>query len=233
MRFERQSAMPVFLETERLVLRRFTAADVDHLFELDSDPAVMRFLTGGAPTPREVIEHEILPRFLHSYERFDGYGIWAAIEKSTGDFLGWFSFRPPEGRGPDEVALGYRLRQSAWGKGYGTEGARALIRKGFAELGVQRVFATTYQDNLASRRVMEKAGLTLVRTYRITPADLLAAGTYHVSSEDLWDGDDVEYALRKADWEQQEAAGRSGLPAHGGPVEPGPSDAPGRAASPE
>ncbi len=198
--------MQVFLETGRLLLRRLTAADVDHLVELDSDPAVMRFLTGGAPTPRDVIEHEILPRFLRSYESFDGFGVWAAIKKSTGDFLGWFSFHPSDGAGPDEVALGYRLRQSAWGKGYATEGARALIRKGFTELGVQRVVATTYQDNSASRRVMEKAGLRLVRTYRITPAELAAAGTFQVTSQDdLWDGDDVEYELRKADWEQHQA----------------------------
>ena len=47
--------MQVFLETERLVLRRFTEADADNLFDLDGDPEVMRFLTGGKPTPREVI----------------------------------------------------------------------------------------------------------------------------------------------------------------------------------
>src|SRR5947209_11586627 len=107
---------------------------------------------------------------------------------------------------PNDVALGYRLRRAVWGQGYATEGARALIRKGFTELGVQRVFATTYQDNFASRRVMEKAGLRLVRTYRMTVAELLATGTFHITSEDLWDGDDVEYALLKADWEQQEEA---------------------------
>jgi RimJ/RimL family protein N-acetyltransferase len=72
-------------------------------------------------------------------------------------------------------------------------------------LGVQRVAATTYQDNLASRRVMEKARLSLVRTYRMTMAELLAHdSSAHDASEELWDGDDVEYALRKADWEQQE-----------------------------
>jgi RimJ/RimL family protein N-acetyltransferase len=197
--------MHVFLETERLTLRRLTTADLDNLVALDADPAVMRFLTGGAPTPRDMIEREILPRFLRSYDRDDGYGVWAAIARSTGEFLGWFGLRPHEGGGPGEVALGYRLRRSAWGQGYATEGALALIRKGFAKLGARRVVATTYQDNLASRRVMEKAGMTLVRTYRLTREDLAAAGTFDATSQDLWDGDDVEYALEKADWERQEA----------------------------
>jgi RimJ/RimL family protein N-acetyltransferase len=199
--------MQIFLETDRLVLRRFTAADEDHLVDLDGDPEVMRFLNGGTPTPRDVIRDEILPRFLHDYRQLAGFGFWAAVEKSTGAFLGWFALRPPEGGRSDEAELGYRLRKAAWGKGYATEGARALICKGFAELGVQRVFATTYQDNLASRRVMEKAGLTLVRTYRLTPAELLAERTYHVTSPDVWDGDEVEYALQKADWEREEAGG--------------------------
>jgi RimJ/RimL family protein N-acetyltransferase len=198
--------MQIFLETERLVLRTFVEADLDNLCELDGDPAVMHFLTGGAPTPREVIRDQILPSFLRSYERHSGFGVWAAIEKASGDFIGWFSFRPPDGAPPGVVALGYRLRCSAWGRGYATEAARALIRNGFTELGVQRVYATTYQDNLASRRVMEKAGLTLVRTYRMTLADLQATDTYHTTTQDLWDGDDVEYALEKASWEQQEAA---------------------------
>ncbi|MGI8854761.1 MAG: GNAT family N-acetyltransferase [Thermomicrobiales bacterium] len=199
--------MQVFLETERLLLRRFTEDDVDDLFDLDSDPDVMRFLTGGTPTPREVIQNDILPRFLSSYERFAGFGFWAAIEKSGGDFLGWFAFHPEEDGGAGEVELGYRLRKAAWGKGYATEGSRALIRTGFAELGVRRVIATTYQDNLASRRVMEKVGMTLVRTFRITPADLAATGTFHVPSQELWDGDDVEYALEKSDWERRQTAG--------------------------
>ncbi len=200
--------MQVFLETERVALRRFTEADVDHLVDLDGDPDVMRYLTGGTPTPRDVIERDILPAFLRYYERGDRYGFWAAIEKATGDFLGWFHFRPPEGADPDEAELGYRLRKAAWGKGYGTEVSRALIRKGFTELGVRRVVASTYQDNIASRRVMEKAGLMLVRTYRPTPADLAAYGIIHDASQELWEGDDVEYALEKADWERQEAASR-------------------------
>ncbi len=198
--------MQVFLETERLVLRQVTTDDVDHLVALDADPEVMRYLSGGAPTPRAVIEREVLPRWLSYYERADGYGYWAAIEKSSEEFLGWFLFRPPEGAGPGEVELGYRLRRGAWGRGYATEGSRALIHKGFTELGVQRVVATTYQDNLASRRVMEKLGMTLVRTFRPTPEELAAHGL-DGSAQELFPGDDVEYALEKADWERQLAAG--------------------------
>ncbi len=194
--------MHVFLETERIVLRRFTEADVDNLFQLDSDPDVMSFLSGGPPTPRDVIKHDILPGMLRYYERGDRYGYWAAIEKATGDFLGWFHFRPAEGASPDEAELGYRLRKAAWGKGYGTEVSRALISKGFAELGVRRVVASTYEDNIGSRRVMEKAGMTLVRTYHLTPQEQLEM--YGITLPELFPGDEVEYALEKADWERQQ-----------------------------
>jgi RimJ/RimL family protein N-acetyltransferase len=185
----------VFLETERLVLRRFTEADVDNLVELDSDPDVMRYINGGRPTPREEIENDFLPAFLDYYRRFTGYGFWAVIEKSTGDFLGWFHFRPKPDGSPDEPELGYRLRKSAWGKGYATEGSRALIRKGFTELGVRRVYAQAMVVNLGSSRVMEKAGLRLVRIS-------------HQPWPDRIEGDehgDVEYALDRSEWERQEA----------------------------
>lgn len=188
--------MQVFLETERLVLRRFTEADVDNLLELDSDPEVMRFINGGKPTSRRAIRHDLLPAFLRYHERFEGFGFWAAIEKPPGEFLGWFHFRPAEGDGPDEVELGYRLLRSAWGKGYATEGSRALIRKGFTELGVRRVRAETMAVNLASRRVMEKAGLTLRRTFHRSWPDPIEGAEHG----------EVEYALHKADWERQEAA---------------------------
>ena len=194
--------MYVYLETDRLILRRFTEADVDHLVALDGDPEVMRYVTGGIPTPRDVIENEILPHWLRYYARGDRYGFWAAIEKATGDFLGWFHFRPLPGAADDEPELGYRLRRSAWGQGYGTEGARALVRKGFAEFGVRRVVASTYQDNRGSRRIMEKVGMRLVRSYRPTPEELAAHG---LPSGDIWDGDDVEYAIERAEWVRQAA----------------------------
>jgi RimJ/RimL family protein N-acetyltransferase len=183
--------MQIFLETERLALRRFTVNDVDNLVELDSDPGVMHFINGGRPTPRSEIERETLPAFLDYYQRFAGYGFWAAVEKSTGRFVGWFHFRPAKDADPDEVELGYRLVKSAWGKGYATEGSQALIDKGFAELGVRRVVAYTMVVNIASRRVMEKAGLRLVRTFHQPWPD-------YIEGEEKGD---VEYALLRSEWE--------------------------------
>ncbi|MDQ2805456.1 MAG: GNAT family N-acetyltransferase [Chloroflexota bacterium] len=199
--------MQIFLETERLVLRRFTPEDVDNLFDLDSDPAVLRFV-GGTPPSRAMIQTADLPWYLSYYERFAGYGFWAAIQKSSGQFLGWFLFRPPEGSSPTEVELGYRLVQTAWGQGYSTEGSRALIRKGFTELDVQRVVAFALAANHASRRVLEKSGLTLVRAFRHTWPDRFDGAT-----QDL-----VEYALPQADWAQQQAAHRPGLPCQSSPL---------------
>jgi len=187
------------LETARMVLRRFTRADVDNLYDLNSDPAVMRFLNGGKPLPRRVIQTEILPRFLRYSGPDNGLGTWAAIEKDGGAFLGWIGLRQPPDAGPDTAELGYRLRRAAWGKGYATEGARALIRRAFTELGVQRVVAQTMSVNLASRRVMEKAGLTYVRTFFQEWPEQIAGGEHG----------DVEYALSKADWERQEAASQA------------------------
>ncbi|MBN1399202.1 MAG: GNAT family N-acetyltransferase [Anaerolineae bacterium] len=199
--------MHILLETDHLILRRFTEDDADALFELDSDPAVMRWLSGGAPTPREVIETEILPRFMRYDQGAPGLGFWAAVEKASGAFVGWFCLRAVEGA-PGVAALGYRLRKVVWGQGYATEGARALIHKGFNQLGLQRVVATTYQDNLASRRVLEKLGLRLVRRFRLTVEELTEIDTFQAGSSEPWDGEDLEYALDRADWMQQEASAR-------------------------
>jgi RimJ/RimL family protein N-acetyltransferase len=108
--------------------------------------------------------------------------------------VGWFEFYPWKDASPDEVELGYRLRRSAWGKGYATEGSRALIRKGFTELGVRRVVAETMAVNTASRRVMEKAGLRYVRTFHQEWPE-------HIEGEEHGD---VEYALTKAEWERRQ-----------------------------
>ncbi|RKT19632.1 RimJ/RimL family protein N-acetyltransferase [Streptomyces sp. 1114.5] len=187
--------MPVFLETGRLVLRPFadTEADVDGLFALDSDPEVMRFINGGKPTTREAIRARTLPRLLHDHPSIGTRGFWAAEEKATGTFLGWFELRPLTEDGPLEVELGYRLNRSAWGRGYATEGARALIDKAFTDLGVQRVTANTMAVNTRSRRVMEKSGLSFLRSFTGDWPDAIP-GSEH---------GEVEYDLLRTTWEQR------------------------------
>ncbi len=182
--------MHIILETERLALRRFTEDDVDNLFELNSDPEVMLYINGGKPTPREEILDEIIPFHLAFYDQFDGFGTWAAESSTSGQFLGWFHFRPGPGKDIKNIDLGYRLRRDSWNKGYATEGSRALISTGFSGLGVERIFAHTMTVNTASRRVMEKCGLAFVRTFPYEGPDLIE-GSEH---------GEVEYALTRVRW---------------------------------
>ena len=173
--------MKVFLVTERLILRQFTENDADNLFELDSNIEVIRFanlgvIKGGNPidTDYETIINQTLPKFISYYQKYEGYGFWAAIEKSSNEFIGWFQFRPALDSqfnvnsglyNDNDIELGYRLRQPVWGKGYATEASRALISKGFCELGTCRVVSSALAANKASIRVMEKAGLKFERKF--------------------------------------------------------------------
>jgi RimJ/RimL family protein N-acetyltransferase len=182
----------ILLETDRLRLRRFAESDVDDLTELDGDPRVMRFLTGGKPTPRHTIEQEVLPKIILGYGPLLGCGRWAAIEKESGRFLGWFALDVPDSGTSDDVELGYRLRADAWGRGYATEGSRALIRTAFREHGVHRIWAQTMAVNLRSRRVLERVGLRLVRTFHLS-WDEPIEGAEH---------GEVEYELLREDWER-------------------------------
>ena len=191
--------MQIVLETDRLALRQFTEADVDNLVELNSDPEVMRYL--GTPPSREATRDDIIPHHLKIYERLDRLGTWAAQDRSTGEFLGWFHYRPGSGEG---MELGYRLRRTTWGKGYATEGSRALIHRGFTELDAQRVFAHTMTINTASRRVMEKCGLTLVRTTPYEGTDVIEGAEHG----------EVEYAIIKPEWETRTAGRLAPHPPH-------------------
>ena len=166
---------------------------------------VMRYINGGTPTPRAVIDAEILKLFVTEDPGCPAYGFWAAERLEDGAFLGWLAFRP-RGSEISVVEIGYRFRREVWGKGYATEGARALIDVGFETYGVSRVTANTYGENVASRRVMEKLGMRFLRAYRIGTDDLANADTSHVTNLEVWDGDDVEYVLDRADWAMARSA---------------------------
>ncbi len=155
---EVEKRMKVYLETPRLILREFTGLDIDNLVDLDSDPQVTLYINGGKPTSRNYIEEKVMPRILQYYADLDRQGIWAAIDKLSGAFIGWFHLRPNHAD-KSETELGYRLKQKYWGRGLATEGSMALVKKGFEELDSEVIMAAADPANGASRRVMEKVGL--------------------------------------------------------------------------
>jgi RimJ/RimL family protein N-acetyltransferase len=150
---------PLELRSERLQLTRVTAAHVPELVELDSDPEVMRYIT-GAPNTREDYEDDLLPRMLAWDDRPFGY--LAAYH--AGRFVGWFHLRPSVADAA-VLELGYRLRREVWGRGLASEGARRLVDHAFATLAHPAVDACAHPDNAASIRVMVKCGMRFAGTF--------------------------------------------------------------------
>ena len=153
---KRQTPKPWF-KTARIALRRFVPSDAGDLLRLDSDPRVMRYINGGKPsTPAEIaVAMKRIPRI---YAMYPGLGTWRAERRDTGAYIGWFTFKyVPK---TPEIEVGYRLLHDAWGQGFATEGATALVHYGFDTLGLYRIIGLTHKDNVASQRVLTKAGLT-------------------------------------------------------------------------
>ncbi len=144
------------LITERLGLREFREGDVDALYRLDSDPRVMRYIGDGSVGTRASVAAAVA-RSMKYYDMYPGLGVWPAEHRATGRFVGWFCLKyVPQ---TVEIEVGYRLSPEAWGRGYATEGARAVVQYGFGELGLERIIGLTHPDNVASQRVLRKAGL--------------------------------------------------------------------------
>ena len=144
------------LRTARLSLRALGAADIADFRRLEADPRVIRYVGDGRPPSPERID-AIVRRMLRYATIFPGLGCWCARTRSGNAFVGWFVLKYC-GDSCD-VEIGYRLRPEAWGRGYATEGARALVRHAFAGLELDRLIGVTHPDNLASQRVLMKVGL--------------------------------------------------------------------------
>lgn len=157
MNARRRDVPPPWLETLRLELRDFVPADFADLRRLDSDPRVMKYVNRGRPATREETAAAI--RRIVRYPRlYPDLGIWYATRRDTGAFIGWFSLKYA-GRSAD-VEIGYRLLHGAWGHGYATEGATALLNFGFDELRLHRIIGVTDPGNKASQHVLRKVGMT-------------------------------------------------------------------------
>jgi RimJ/RimL family protein N-acetyltransferase len=150
-----------YLESERVYLREFVLSDEDHLLNLDSDPEVMKYLTGGKATTRDSIQR-MMTRVHSELKKHDGkFGVWAAIEKETESFMGWFHLFPPRDEldNTKKLFLGYRLQKKYWGLGYATEVSTKLIEKAFKDFNADEVFAQSMKANLDSQKVMTKIGM--------------------------------------------------------------------------
>ena len=151
----RAAAPAPWLLTLRLAMRRFVPHDYDDIWRLDSDPRVMKYITGKPATPQEA--RATMERVTRYYDKFPDLGAWYTVRRDTGAFIGWFSLKYA-GKSPD-VEIGYRLLPQAWGQGFATEGATAMHDYGFDDLGLYRIIGVTHPDNKASQRVLQKAGL--------------------------------------------------------------------------
>jgi len=148
--------MTYFLHTERIRMRAIAAVDAMILYSLDQDPEVLRHIGRKPPTLEHVTERTI-PALHSMYEKTPGLGFWIAEDRETDESLGWFHLKASDEEGVAEI--GYRLKRSAWGKGFATEGSLALIRYGFEEQNLDAITAIASVDNEASRHVLEKCGL--------------------------------------------------------------------------
>ncbi|MEO9339992.1 GNAT family N-acetyltransferase [Mesorhizobium sp. SB112] len=149
------------LQTMHLTLTPCCPSDGADFIDLERDPEVMRFLNGGYAVDHERVDPTnatfLMPRGTEPH-------IWTARRTISGAFVGWFGLWPESGT---LAELGYRLHRMEWGQGLASEGACALVNWGFQNAGYDKIVATTMAVNYASRRVMEKIGMSYDRTVHI------------------------------------------------------------------
>nr|WP_205756120.1 GNAT family N-acetyltransferase [Labrenzia sp. 011] len=152
--------MPVFLETDRLLLRAWRDEDIDPFAEICADLEVMRYFPEPLSREKSIL---LISRSREKQER-DGFCIAPVELKETGAFLGFVGLNRPDYPKPLPfdpcVEIGWRLKQSAWGQGYASEAARAWLRFGFETIGLDEIVAFTIPDNAPSQNVMRRLGMT-------------------------------------------------------------------------
>ncbi|MFY1047361.1 GNAT family N-acetyltransferase [Chryseobacterium sp. GP-SGM7] len=149
----------MYLETVRLILRKFEEADFERLFLLDSNSEVMKYI--GMPTLSKVEESkEVVKMIMKQYEE-NGLGRLAVIEKESGLLIGWSGLKlnTSEVNGYQNFyELGYRFLPETWGKGYATESGKASLEYGFNELKTEIIYAYAHSENLVSNHILMKLG---------------------------------------------------------------------------
>ncbi|MER9726974.1 MULTISPECIES: GNAT family N-acetyltransferase [unclassified Mesorhizobium] len=146
------------LQTKRLLLREWKDEDVDSFARMNDDPRVARYL--GQFADRAAIE--AWRNVQRDHFRTYGYGIWALEDLDTGGGIGFCGLMnvPYQTHFTPAVEIAWRLHAEYWGRGYATEAASAALSFGFERVGLSEVVAYAFVENLASRRVMERLGMS-------------------------------------------------------------------------
>ncbi|MFF0770122.1 GNAT family N-acetyltransferase [Nonomuraea wenchangensis] len=145
------------LRTDRLVLRRWRDSDLEPWAAMNADPEVREHL--GDLLTREQSDASV-SRFQAEFDR-RGYGWWAVEVEATGEFIGFAGLDEVDDHLPfTGVEIGWRLARSAWGQGYATEAALAVLAHGFDALELPEILAVTTATNHRSQAVMRRIGMT-------------------------------------------------------------------------
>ncbi|WP_041411484.1 GNAT family N-acetyltransferase [Shewanella pealeana] len=165
------------LKTDRLVISPMTLDDAELLFELDQDPMVMRYISCGRKTTRDEIDNVFLPRLAKYLNLEKGWGIWKVFVYSVENsqhaieddlFVGWILIRPmnyfTEKPEFNNLEIGWRFKQSAWGKGIATESARVVVDHLVnTQVDIKYLSAIADEQNLASINIMKKLGMKFIK----------------------------------------------------------------------
>lgn len=146
------------LVAERLELRPMRREDEEALHAIWSHPTTLAALRFDGEYTLAMTRQRIADKRAH--QAFHGFAIWTVVERASGEVVGDCGLQMLED-GP-EVEIGWRMAPDVRGRGYATEAGRAALEVGFETLGMERIVAVTHPQNAASRRVMEKLGMTLV-----------------------------------------------------------------------
>ncbi|RMZ49745.1 N-acetyltransferase [Flavobacteriaceae bacterium PRS1] len=161
--------MKIYLETERFILREILPTDVDGMFELDANPIVHQYL--GKKPVKTKLEVKNVIQFIRKQYKERGIGRFAAIEKSSGKFIGWSGLKlnldkKEELNGKrDFYDIGYRFIPRFWGKGYATETSLAVLDYGFNTLNIKTIFGAAEIENIASNKILQKIGLQFINEF--------------------------------------------------------------------
>jgi len=157
------------IQTTHLTLRPLEPNDAGVLYRIYQSEGVLHYFPNPVPPPLDKVQRFIAGQQIH-WEKH-GYGDWGVVPVGEGEIIGWVGLQfLPE---LDETEVGFLLDRPFWGRGYATEAALASMQFGFVRFGLGHIIALVHPDNLASRRVIEKCGMSYMETLSLWGIELM------------------------------------------------------------